>query len=61
MGKIQVYCAVSIDGFIAGQDDDLSWLDIGVAIGHDAWKWFGIRRKKAYYGSPKKGIGGDGA
>ena len=26
MGKIQVYCAVSLDGFIAGPDDDLSWL-----------------------------------
>ena len=23
---IQVYCAVSLDGFIAGLDDDLSWL-----------------------------------
>ena len=26
MSKIQVYCAVSIDGYIAGPDDDLSWL-----------------------------------
>jgi dihydrofolate reductase len=26
MSKIQVYCAVSLDGFIAGPDDDLSWL-----------------------------------
>ncbi len=24
--KIQVYCAVSLDGFIAGVDDDLTWL-----------------------------------
>jgi dihydrofolate reductase len=26
VSKIQVYCAVSLDGFIAGPDDDLSWL-----------------------------------
>ena len=26
MSKIQVYCAVSLDGFIAGLEDDLSWL-----------------------------------
>ncbi|SMD01565.1 Dihydrofolate reductase [Desulfocicer vacuolatum DSM 3385] len=26
MSKIQVYCAVSLDGFIAGPEDDLSWL-----------------------------------
>ena len=26
MSKIQVYCAVSLDGFIAGPNDDLSWL-----------------------------------
>ncbi len=26
MNKIQVYCAVSLDGFIAGPGDDLSWL-----------------------------------
>jgi dihydrofolate reductase len=26
MSKVQVYCAVSMDGFIAGPDDDLSWL-----------------------------------
>ncbi|MBW2465119.1 MAG: dihydrofolate reductase family protein, partial [Deltaproteobacteria bacterium] len=26
MSKIQVYCAVSLDGFVAGPDDDLSWL-----------------------------------
>jgi len=26
MSKIQIYCAVSLDGFIAGVDDDLSWL-----------------------------------
>ena len=26
MRKIQVYCAVSLDGFIAGPNDDLSWL-----------------------------------
>ena len=26
MSKFQVYCATSIDGFIAGPDDDLSWL-----------------------------------
>ena len=27
MSKVQSYCAVSLDGFIAGVDDDLSWLD----------------------------------
>ncbi|MEZ4462665.1 MAG: hypothetical protein R3E66_23645 [bacterium] len=27
MSKIQVYCAVSLDGFISGENDDLSWLD----------------------------------
>ena len=27
MSTIQAYCAVSLDGFIAGHDDDLSWLD----------------------------------
>jgi dihydrofolate reductase len=26
MSKIQVYCVVSLDGFIAGPNDDLSWL-----------------------------------
>jgi dihydrofolate reductase len=26
-GKILVYCGVSLDGFIAGVGDDLSWLD----------------------------------
>lgn len=26
MSKIQVYCVVSLDGFIAGSEDDLSWL-----------------------------------
>ena len=26
MSKIQVYCAVSIDGYMAGPNDDLSWL-----------------------------------
>ena len=26
MGKTQVYCGLSLDGFIAGPDDDLSWL-----------------------------------
>ena len=26
MGKIQVYCAVSLDGFIAGPEDELDWL-----------------------------------
>ena len=26
MSKIQVYCAVSLDGFISGENDDLSWL-----------------------------------
>jgi dihydrofolate reductase len=26
MSRIRVYCAVSLDGFIAGPDDDLSWL-----------------------------------
>ena len=26
MSSIQVYCAVSLDGFIAGPDDDLGWL-----------------------------------
>jgi dihydrofolate reductase len=25
-GRVQVYCGCSIDGFIAGEDDDLSWL-----------------------------------
>lgn len=25
--KIKVYCAISLDGFLAGPDDDLSWLD----------------------------------
>lgn len=27
MGHVKVYCAVSIDGFIAGPQDDLSWLE----------------------------------
>ena len=26
MSRIRVYCAVSLDGSIAGPDDDLSWL-----------------------------------
>jgi dihydrofolate reductase len=26
MARVQVYCAVSLDGFIAGEGDDLSWL-----------------------------------
>ncbi|MDH5492900.1 MAG: dihydrofolate reductase family protein [Myxococcales bacterium] len=24
---VQVYCAISLDGYIAGEDDDLSWLE----------------------------------
>ena len=27
MSKVQVYCAISLDGFLAGPDDDLSWLN----------------------------------
>ncbi len=27
MGRIRVYIAMSMDGFIAGEDDDLDWLD----------------------------------
>ena len=26
MGRMQIYCAASLDGFIAGAGDDLSWL-----------------------------------
>jgi dihydrofolate reductase len=26
MNRTQVYCAISLDGYIAGPDDDLSWL-----------------------------------
>jgi dihydrofolate reductase len=27
MSRTQVYCAISLDGFIAGPNDDLSWLE----------------------------------
>ncbi|WP_160297484.1 dihydrofolate reductase family protein [Demequina flava] len=27
MGEVKAYCAMSVDGFIAGPGDDLSWLD----------------------------------
>jgi dihydrofolate reductase len=35
MGNIIVYIAASLDGFIAGPDDDLSWLDPFSAGGED--------------------------
>ena len=36
MAKIQVYCAISLDGFIAGPNDDLSWLhDPDAELGFD--------------------------
>ena len=30
MGKVIVYIATSLDGFIARKDDDISWLDRSV-------------------------------
>ncbi len=35
MGKVLVYIAVSLDGFIARPDDDISWLDPFSAGGED--------------------------
>ena len=32
-GRVRVYCAMSVDGFLAGADDDLDWLDTSAPRG----------------------------
>lgn len=41
MGEVKVYCAMSVDGFLAGPGDDLSWLEadrpVWAPMAADAW------------------------
>jgi len=43
MGKLVLYSAASIDGYIAGANDDLTWLEGGDDFGYDSfYKSIGI-------------------